>query len=178
MPMATEAQEVWRTVVGFDGLYEVSDIGRVRSKRAEIVMKHNFSGVKRDYAFVPLSENGHRQNAYIHHLVAQAFIGPPPGRIGRGSNDWQCNHKNGNKSDNRPENLEWLTHKAHIAHSKENFLGPVGEKAPSAKLNATIVRIIRRCGALGITHEDIGLIWGVGRRAVDRIIKRERWAHI
>lgn len=106
-------EEVWRPVVGYEGQYEVSNLGRVRSLD-RIVKSRVRSGQKikgrmltkrchKGYFRVALSENNSTSNFFVHRLVAAAFI-PNPENL-------PCvNHKNENKLDNRVENLEWCTY--------------------------------------------------------------------
>lgn len=95
--------ENWKVVVGYEGLYEVSDLGRVRSlnynKTGVIqVMKHKVN--KLGYQSVHLSKEGKAKTLYVHRLVAQAFI-PNPDNLP------EVNHKDENPSNNRVENIEW-----------------------------------------------------------------------
>ena len=115
--LTTPAVEVWRPVKGFEGLYEVSSHGRVRSldhyvecdTKAGYHLKQFFKGKilvpkkdKNQYLFVALSVNRKIKAARIHRLVAEAFI-PNPDNL-------PCiNHKDENKQNNLPSNLEWCT---------------------------------------------------------------------
>lgn len=112
----TPANEVWRSVVGYMDLYEVSNLGRVRSldriqynpvaaTHQTLHPGHIMNGVvsHRGYRMVGLRDvNGKRKNCSVHRLVAMAFI-PNPNNL-----PW-VNHKNYNQLDNRVENLEWCT---------------------------------------------------------------------
>lgn len=89
--------EVWCDIRGYEGLYQVSNEGRVR--RGNHVLK---PGVKNKYLFVVLSANGKKTNAYVHRLVAQAFI-PNPSGLGF------VNHKDECRENNHFSNLEWCT---------------------------------------------------------------------
>ena len=99
--------EEWRTIVGYEGQYEVSSYGRVRSLdrydkmnrfwKGRILNLHTGTG---GYLFVGLSSNGNEKNYLVHRLVAQAFI-PNPNNLP------QVNHKDENKANNAAENLEW-----------------------------------------------------------------------
>lgn len=105
------SNEQWLPVVGWDNRYEVSNLGRVRSKSHDFT---NSNGVTKrfrgrtlsagpngaGYPVVVLSANGERRNEYVHRLVLESFVGPCPDGM-------QACHNNGNPSDSRLENLRW-----------------------------------------------------------------------
>lgn len=112
-------QERWLPVVGYEGFYEVSDLGRVRSldrilddgrvrrsKTLRATMKKDTGRLK-----VSLSRNGVVQTALVHRLVAVAFLGAPPD--GRGL----VLHGDGNHLNNRAENLRWGTYVDNVQDS-------------------------------------------------------------
>jgi len=114
----TSIVELWRPVVGYEGLYEVSNMGRVRSlpgKRWNGQAIHEFKGrilrpqSKTRYLQVTLSKNGKVKSIKIHQLVAEAFLPPCPGTQGKQSHCYQIDHINNNSRDNRARNLQWLT---------------------------------------------------------------------
>lgn len=90
--------ENWKAIEGYEGLYEVSDLGRVRAVNGKIKKPDNDRG----YLKVGLWLNGKRKNHRIHRLVAKAFIPNPYNRK-------EVNHKARDKSDNRAISLEWVT---------------------------------------------------------------------
>lgn len=116
-----ENTENWKPVKGYEGIYEVSDLGRVRSidrvmvfktGRAVLlkgrIMKQNthYKGYKR----LLLSNGEDREHGhFVHRLVADAFIPNPDGLP-------EVNHKDENKANNRADNLEWCTHRANSQH--------------------------------------------------------------
>lgn len=102
--------ETWKPVVGYEGLYEVSDTGLVRSlnwERTKQVRVLRPGNVGRGYLFVQLSKDGHVKNFLVHRLVAQAFI-PNPQCLP------QVNHKDEDKENNSVANLEWCTARYNI----------------------------------------------------------------
>lgn len=110
--------EVWKEIEGTNGMYEVSNTGKVRSldyrqtgKTKELVCQVDKKGYKR----VRISRDGKKYSFKIHRLVANAFIPNP-------ENKPHVNHINGDKSDNRAENLEWMTCQENADHAMKNHL--------------------------------------------------------
>lgn len=99
-----ENEEIWKDVVGYEGLYQVSDKGRVKSLwfGKDKILKPLKDGW--GYIFVYLCKNGERKMCKIHRLVAQAFI-PNTNSLP------QVNHKDEDKTNNKVENLEWCDRK-------------------------------------------------------------------
>lgn len=138
-------KEIWKDVVGFEGSYKVSNLGRVKSLEREYFNGHGYFPVKErilsgrisnGYAYVQLS-NGYKKNYSIHRLKATAFIPNP-------ENKPQVNHRDGNKSNNGynadgDDNLEWATRSENVRHSYRELgqrspcLGKFGVDNPSSK---------------------------------------------
>lgn len=106
-----ESGERWRWVVGYEGLYLVSDLGRVFSTPRNTT-NGGFLKLITDahgYQKVALSKDGKTEKAFVHRLVLQAFTG----FLGDGL---QANHIDGDRQNNRVENLEWCTQRENIEH--------------------------------------------------------------
>lgn len=100
-------QEIWKDIKDYEGLYQISNKGRVKSKRK--ILKA-INGI---YLKVGLSKNGIQKTTYIHRLVADTFI--------NNKNNYKCiNHKDENKHNNSVENLEWCTNLYNINYGKRN----------------------------------------------------------
>ena len=109
--------EKWKDIQGFEGLYQVSNLGNIRSLkyyRTNIVrnIKGNLSN---NYLMVSLCKNKIKKNLLIHRIVGITFIKNP-------DNKCDINHKNGIKTDNRLENLEWNTRSENVKHAYKNNL--------------------------------------------------------
>ena len=112
--------EEWRAIPGYDGLYEVSNYGGVRSLNynhtgttKQLAFKRHKSG----YSFVTLCKDKIHKNSSVHILVALAFVPNPLGKH-------QVNHKDGDRGNNCFDNLEWVTASENIRHSF-NVLGKI-----------------------------------------------------
>lgn len=174
------AGEAWRPVEGWP--YEVSDLGRIRRSRdghaspaGRIIAPHVSAG---GYFRVHLHDAPRTCHPLVHHLVAQAFLPPPPGAIGRGSDDYQINHRNGRKSDNHPGNIEWVTHRQNHVHASLHHLKTHGAAHHNAKLTPEAVLVIRQMLGRGIRHIDIARAFGVARSTVSSISRGRLWRHV
>lgn len=185
-------EEVWRQIVGYENWYEVSNLGRVRSLDRIIIYKNgrkrkhkskylNSSSCYKYPIVVLYSKNKLGKIFLIHRLVAEHFI-PNPNR------KKTVNHKNGNKKDNRAENLEWSSYKENNIHALKNGLrkkSGEGEKSPYHKLTKEDVLSIRKKYKKGINDTNRGYSlymladeYGVGSTTIFSIIKRKTWKHI
>lgn len=114
-------EEIWKDIEGYEGLYQVSNLGRVKSLGFDRwhkgkILKPSFDS-KRNYLFVGLHKNGKTTQRNIHRLVAKAFI-PNPRNL-------PCvNHINETKTDNRAINLEFCTVKynSNYGNAKKNMI--------------------------------------------------------
>lgn len=104
-------KEVWKDIEGYEGLYQISNLGRVKRVTTGRILK---GGKDKDgYLMVKLYKNNIRSNKKIHRLVAEAFIPNP-------ENKPQVNHADENKTNNSLDNLEWMTAKENINHGTHN----------------------------------------------------------
>ena len=109
--------EEWKDVKGYEGLYQVSDLGNVRSLNYNRTgkVKELKPSTKNGYYFILLHKDGTRKNAYIHRLVAESFINNDDDLL-------VVNHIDGNKLNNSVDNLEWCTYSDNLVHAYNNEL--------------------------------------------------------
>ena len=100
-PDICDGDEIWKPVAGYEDLYEVSNLGRVRRKAWQIVKGKAEKG---EYRRVKLCKDGEEKQFLVHRLVAEAFV-PNPNSL------TIVNHKDERPSNNRADNLEWCTYK-------------------------------------------------------------------
>lgn len=163
--------EEWQAIEGYEGLYEVSDLGRVRSVKTETVRAQHTT---RGYPSLNLCRGGRHRSKRVHRLVAQAFMDAP--EAGRD----HINHINGDKTDNRLQNLEWVSPGENNRHAADAGLNDQrGRRNNRAKLTAEDVLEMReRAKRSGVTQRDLAAEFGVSQPQVGRILRRERWDHI
>lgn len=181
--------ENWRPVAGFEGWYEVSDLGRVKrvagspNCRQDQTLRPSKS--RFGYPVVALHRYNLSHSRYVHALVAEAFIGPrPTGKV--------INHIDCDPANNHHSNLEYVTQAENIAHAarlKRMAHGPTwsarlkvtthrGMFAPNAKLTDGDVREIRRRKAEGESYSSLSRRFNVAVGTIQNIIERRTWTHL
>jgi len=167
-------EEVWKDVKGFEGLYQVSNIGNVKRLKNENALLEKLVGRSIDrYGYVKrvLCKQGKMYDFTEHRLVAIAFIDNPEDKL-------TINHINGIKTDNRVENLEWNTNLENKQHAVNSGLTNLkGINHPRCKLSEKDVLEIREIGFTQ-TRTALSKKYGVSRNSILGIINRKNWNHI
>jgi hypothetical protein len=181
--MKQESQvEIWKDIEGYEGIYQVSNKGKVKSmpriprrfERPDMakgrILKQQF--VSAGYLKVALCKAGTEKTAQVHKLVANAFLMKPDGAE-------VVNHIDFDKTNNSVDNLEWCTQKYNIHHSAKYFRLSHGENHPHSKLTENQVREIRakhipyKYSAAKLAKE-----YGVAQISIKRILNRRFWRHV
>jgi len=166
--------ERWRAIEEYPD-YEVSDHGRVKRTTTRTCAKAgtilSTRGLRNGYPSVDLCREGAARSYSVHRLVAAAFFGLcPPGQ--------EVNHINGNKTDNRATNLEYLTSSKNQLHAyRAGLQSAAGEKNGQAKLTTESVEKIRAMAGRvdRPSYRVIGEIFGVSDTNVRAIVARRTW---
>lgn len=174
--------EQWRQVLGYEGIYEVSNYGNLRSVDRINPTKAGWTRVIKGRRLRPfLSQDGRlfidlcKFNVYerfpVHHLVLSAFIGArPDGFVG-------C-HTDGNCLNNSASNLRWDTQKSNIADTFIHGTHHKGSRHGASKLHESDIAMIRIKYASGSTHKEIASGLGVSRELIGQILRGEKWTHV
>lgn len=172
-------REEWRDVVGFEGYYQVSSMGRIFSA-ARIVMRKN--GIEMTvaerfikprlnhggYWVVTMSRDGNPTHKQVHQLVALAFIGPCPDGM-------EVAHGDGDSLNNCDWNLRYDTPQGNADDRVKHGRLPRGEVHPTAKLSEAQVITIR-CDSRG--HKNVADVHGVSESLIRMIRKGSIWKHV
>lgn len=184
--------EIWKPVKDYEDYYEISTLGRLKSFKREYWSGVNFSSKKIQEEFITygtthnqgykvygLNKNGLYKGVKIHRLVAQAFI-PNPDNLP------QVNHKDGNKANNKVDNLEWCTPLYNMRHSFETGLNipsfkkisTNGDNSYTKIINSNIVRNIREEFKKGKTQRQLMDIFKLKRSHINDIVRNKTWKNI
>lgn len=157
--------ENWKDIVDFEGLYEVSDFGNIRSTKTKQFKKITIDSYGRPY--LGLWKNNKQKIVRPHKLVLEAFIGKAPKGM-------ECCHNDGNQQNNKLDNLRWDTPKNNHADKLKHGTSNTGERCNWAKLTKNQVIAIR---ADLRTQKEIAVEYGVQQSQISRIKNGIRWIH-
>lgn len=175
--------ESWKDIEGYEGFYQVSNKGRVKSLPREVLDTRGFVRKLKGrilslcpdshgYIVVILQKNGDKKSTKVHQLVAKAFIPRSDGK--------DCvNHIDHCRENNDAMNLEWCTHQENTAHMLLHKRGGDlnGEKNGMAKLKEEDIIMIREL-AKTQTLVSISKLFDVTDRTISKIVNRIRWKNI
>jgi hypothetical protein len=177
-------KEIWDDIPGFRGRYEVSSYGRVRSLPRKCKCRAGgyrtvpgglrrifVANSPRSYPSVHLGKRGKGKTHKIHILVATVFVvNPEPGKR------TIVNHKDGDKTNARADNLEWTTQAENSKHAHETGLSHRGAETPNAMLDENDVRRIRRkLKNKETTLVELAKYYGVHLTTISAIKRRVSW---
>lgn len=175
-----DTDEKWQSITGYEGLYEVSNFGRVRrllsrtSGKAGAILKPQLNS--NGYHHVILYKNKAKWCVRMHILVMMAFVGDCPTGM-------EVNHIHGIKTDNRLSELEYVTHSENIKH-RYSVLGHkptvvCGESRANSKLKEVDVKAIRSEFKAGfVSKSELARRYNVNHKTIRNIVNMVKWKHV
>lgn len=169
--------EIWKPVPGYEG-YDVSNLGRVRSSRRGAPKILKAAPTSKGYPSVALATfpihlgmRGTSRSHCVHELVLITFVGPCP--LG-----WQARHIDGDRLNNKLDNLAWGTlGESYLDKIRLGRTG-VGEKNRNSKLTEADVRMIRDTPAKEVSSAEFGRRLGLAATSIVAIRRRKSWKHL
>lgn len=168
-----EQVEIWKNVVGYEDIYEVSSFGRVRRisiapgrRPGGLLRPAKTSGGHRD---IGLYKCGRGKRFGVHVLVLTAFRGPSPPGL-------ECRHLDGCPWNNHLGNLAWGTRSENMADRLKHGVANVGDRHWKHKLSPDSVRMIRSMVAGGMMQKDVASYFGVNFSTICDVIRGRTWS--
>ena len=172
-------EEVWKDIEGFEGIYQVSNFGRVKSLDREITnlvgRTYSVKGVvlrqtlRNGYQRVILSLDGKATHVSVHRLVALAFVDNP-------ENKEYVHHIDSDKMNNHMDNLEWATPLENSRDARINNLYISGSRSPDSKLEIEVIpNILDLYFNKGLFQSEIGEKYNVSQSMISHVIRGESW---
>lgn len=180
--------EEWRSAVGYEGFYEVSSLGNVRSLDRLVPAKvgngrqywgtrlHRGkeltpTGHRKHYLKIEASIENRQHTVLVHRMVADAFLGPRP-------EGCEVNHIDGNKHNNAAENLEYVTKAENMRHALDSGLVAVGEARSNAKYTTPQVKWALALVHSGMSVKEAAEQTGLPAGRLSKIRRGEIWRHL
>lgn len=173
--------EIWKDVIGYENMYQVSNFGNVKSLKRkkwngygyqEVVEKLLSQKLHQGYKYVNLCGFDKQKLVGVHRLVAFAFLDNP-------DNKKYVNHKDNNPSNNYVDNLEWCTQKENIQYSVSQGRFNQGILSPRTKFTEQDILMIRqRIANKEISQCKLAKELGVTQNCISEIVNRQTWKHI
>ena len=142
-------EEVWKDIPLYEGLYQASNLGRIKSLRKNKIMSQQLN--KYGYSIIILWKNGYKKTIFVHRLIAMAFLKMSYKRR-------FVNHKDGNKLNNNVNNLEWCSTQENNVHAYKTGLNTWAKKVILIKCGKEIARFN--------SMAEAGRYLGIGRNAI------------
>lgn len=169
-------EEVWKSVVGFEGYYTVSNLGKVKSlnycNRDKEQLLRPCKASRTGHVHVCLMKNGIKYDLRVHQIVLRTFVGKEPEGM-------QCRHLNGIPTDNRLENLKWGTMEENQFDRVAHGTSTRGEGNGRSKLKSGDILKIKTLLKEGcLPQARIGKIFGISPTTIWKIKNNYSWKHV
>ena len=171
--------EIWKDIESYEGIYQVSNYGKIKSLKRNVLMKGKFNYFKEEkilnpsthkngYLAIGLTKENKTKTFKVHRIVALHFID-------NFLNKPEINHIDSDKSNNNVLNLEWCTSKENKEHAVKNKLNAFGEKSSGSKLTEKEVLEIRESN---LSPTELSEKYKVNKGSISSIKNRKTWNHI
>jgi hypothetical protein len=158
---------IWKDINTFEGLYQISNLGKVRNSKGKILKG---SGGSTGYIHVVLVKDKIRKTVDLHRITAISFLT-------NSENYNYVNHIDGNKLNNCVENLEWCTARQNTLHATLSGLkNDKGENSSNSKLTYNQVLEIKNLSSR-LTNRELGKRFGVSGSYISLILNNRRWSY-
>ena len=172
-------QEEWKPIAGFEGVYEISSFGRVRSLDREVghrsgaaIRRGKVLSPRKDgsgYLFVSLCAHSKSINAKLHRLVAEHFLPSSPLS--------EVNHKDFDKANNSVSNLEWVSRKGNQDHANNGGrFSATSNPRRAKKLTQELALDIRAARADGYTYKELAVKFNISAPTALKVVRGDIWA--
>lgn len=171
-----ERNEIWKSIKDYEGRYEVSNLGRVRSIERivvdskctrtfhEKILVPTRNNGKQPYYYVSLSKDGKPRKRMVHRLVAETFIDNP-------MNKEQVNHIDGNVLNNEVNNLEWCTNAENTQHAYDTWLNQNGQLHITYR--GETHSLMKWCRELGLNYKRTYYRIKYGKWSIEKAFEKE-----
>ena len=162
--------EIFKDIQNFENKYQISNTGKVKNKKTGLLLTPKYN--KKGYQYVNLCINKHKYiKWYVHRLVGFHFIDNP-------YNKPQINHKDGNKSIDNVNNLEWVTNEENQKHAVLNNLHFQGEAHKDSKFTNESILLLPDLVNIGFTPKLINQLTGVAVQNIGKIFNGKSWRQL
>jgi hypothetical protein len=181
------SEEIWRDIPNYEGFYQVSNLGNIKSLQRTIQCPSRWGGLKglttperilklnkmsSGYQLINLFKNNKSKGFLVHRLVLTCFIGPCPKGM-------ECRHLDGTKDNNCLDNLCWGTATENQADRQQHGTKCIGTKNPMAKKTEKEIKEIRRLYSVGAYNQyELADMFNLTQTTVGAIVNHKLWRHI
>ena len=150
--------------------YKIHMDGTISNTKTGKVLKPQDNG--KGYKKVTITISGKQIQKYVHRLVAEAYCNIPETRA-----KIQVNHKDGDKSNNHADNLEWVTNSENQIHAHKNGLKGNGNELWNGKFNTDQIRVMKRMDEAGVKRFEIAEKFGCSKSTISEILNGKRYKY-
>ena len=166
------SREIWKDVPGYDGDYQASNHGNVKSFKYKEPKLLSLPQGPNGYRRICLSHKNATKCLLVHRIILLTFIGAPA------NSRFQGSHLDGSRTNNRLENLTWESSKDNVSRKREHGTAGIGEKNPKAKLTDKKIIAIRFLLSIGLKEMALAEMFRISNASIYYIKSNKTWKHV